>query len=101
MKHQQKISEKFEGELNRMEKLKQQIKKVSKRKENFVQTLKLKVKEEQMYDILYQKQIQEWEEHESMRIEQEKASKRKEFLKQKRLEYDQKYKAKSTTQIHT
>ena len=86
--HQNKVSLKIQKELNAMEKVKLNLKTKAIKKNQFLSSLKQRINEDELKERIYLKELKEWEEEQDQAFEQKKAKKRREFLKQKQVEYD-------------
>ena len=74
--------------------MKEKLKLKSEKQSQLVQALRKKVQEAQYNDLIEDEKQKQREQREKDQLEREKAQKRREFLKQKRLQYDQLNKAK-------
>jgi len=82
------VSLKIQKELNAMEKVKLNLKTKAIKKNQFLSSLKQRINEDELKERIYLKELKEWEEEQDQAFEQKKAKKRREFLKQKQVEYD-------------
>jgi len=82
-----------------MDKIKQYLKGITKKKENFLNKIKTKVNEEQYFNRLVGQVLEEEEEQEREKSEKEILKKRRMFLRQKRKEFDEKYQSKSQNNL--
>ena len=82
-----------------MDKIKQYLKGITKKKENFLNKIKTKVNEEQYFNRLVGQVLEEEEEQEREKLEKEILKKRRMFLRQKRKEFDEKYQSKSQNNL--
>lgn len=88
---EKKIAKKLDLDISKMEQLKSTLKSKSSKKAQFLSNLKLKVKEEDTKERMYLQELEQWEKEQNAYLTSQKAKKRREFLKQKQKEYDQKY----------
>lgn len=91
--HNEKIAEKFENEIDTLEKVKQREKNATLKKQQFLKSIKANVDNFQTYLKMLQQQDSEKMEIEEAYKEYEKMMKRRKFLRQKRKEYDLKFKS--------
>ncbi|CAI2363143.1 unnamed protein product [Moneuplotes crassus] len=82
---------KFDGEIQQLEKAKKKIKKAIVQKEKFLKNIKDKVEEEQDYDRLVFRVLEDEERQKEREIQRKKALYSKEWLRERRDEFDKKY----------
>lgn len=86
------MSQKFDLELNKADKIKTKLHEIATKKSQFITNLRQKVHEDQYNDIVLTEQQKRAIQEKQEKLEREKALKRREFLKMKVKEYDQSFK---------